>query len=477
MLRNKLLNLRYRQYLYCICAITTAAATSIHDSWSSTFLPQIRSEDSPIGVKLDTIQSSTVVSMAGVGATLGSIITMWLMDIFGRKAALIAAGSCNLISWVLMYFANGIEMLCGSRILGGVAIGLSLNCGTVYLGEISHNDNRGRLNFLMTILRLFGSDIGFIIGPYVSFKVFALLSVGASIIPVICTCIIPESPYHLIKKGKKEEAKKVIQKLANDASDESSLEKELEDISSSVERDMQNKGTIYELLTNKIYRKPLFIHISLKLIFMCCGNLIIKSYMQPIIKATGSSMSSNTASVIFGIISFVSALASGQIVDRFGRRPLLMVSGLLCSISMFCLGLYFYLQDATSYNIDAISWLPVTSLMLFEVFVAIGIISIHYVIAAELYPMNIKAVAVSAVAFLAQALAIGVQFSFEPLSEILGEYTCLWFFSFCCFLGFLFGLFVLPETKGKSFDEIQKILNRRKSDETLNIKNQETGKF
>ncbi|XP_025833322.1 facilitated trehalose transporter Tret1-like [Agrilus planipennis] len=477
MLRKKLLNLRHRQYIYCICAIATTAAASIHDSWSSTFLPQIRSKNSPIGVILNTIQSSTVVSMNGVGGTLGSIITIWIMDIFGRKAVLIAAGSCNLISWALMYFANGIEILCISRILGGIAIGLSLNCGTVYLGEISHNDNRGRLNFLMTILRLFGTDIGFIIGPYVSFKTFALLSVGASIIPVISTCIIPESPYHLIKKGKKEKAKTVIKKLANDATDENSLEKEFQDISFSVEKDMRNKGTIYELLTNKIYRRSLLIHLGLKMIFVCCGNVVIKSYMQTIIKATGSSMSSNTASVIFGIISFISAITSGQLIDRFGRRPLLMVSSLLCSISMFCLGLYFYLQNATSFNIDSISWLPVTSLMLFEVFVAIGILSIHYVIAAELYPINIKGVAVSALAFLAQALAMALQFSFEPLSEILGEYTCLWFFSVCCLLGFLFGLFILPETKGKSFDEIQRIFNRRKSEKIIRSKNEEAGRF
>ncbi|XP_018330245.1 facilitated trehalose transporter Tret1-like [Agrilus planipennis] len=477
MLQKKLLNLRYRQYLYCVCGISTMAVASIHMSWSSTFLPQLRSDHSPIGVKLDTIQSSTIVSIGGVGGTLSCITTMWIIDYFGRKGVLIAAGSCNLISWILMYFANGIEVLCASRVLGGIALALSLTCGTIYLGEVSHNDNRGRLNFLMTILRVFGSDIGFVVGPYVSFKTFALLSACASVISLICTCIIPESPYYLIKKGKKEKAKKIVQKLANDASDESTLEKELEDISSSVERDMKNKGTIYELLTNKIYRKPLFIHICLKMVFICCGNIVIKSYMQTIIKATGSSMSSNTASVIFGIISFVSALASGQLVDRFGRRPLLMVSSLLCSIGMFCLGLYFYLQDATSYNVDVISWLPVTSLMLFQVFVAIGIISIHSVVASELYPMNIKAVAVSAVAFLAQAAAIAIQFSFEPLSEILGEYTCLWFFSFCCLLGFFFGLFILPETKGKSFDEIQMILNRGKSERIVHNKNQEAGKF
>ncbi|XP_018330259.1 facilitated trehalose transporter Tret1-like isoform X2 [Agrilus planipennis] len=299
----------------------------------------------------------------------------------------------------------------------------------------------------------------------------------ASIIPVISTFFIPESPYHLIKKGKKEEAKKVIKKLANDASDEASFEKEFKGISSSVEKDMQNKGTICELFNLKIYRKPLFMHTCVKMVFVFCGNGVIKSYMQTIINATGSSMSSSTASVIFGIVNFVGALASGEIVDRFGRRPLLMVSSLLCSISMLSLGLYFYLQDATSYNIDAISWLPVTSLVLFQVFVAIGILSIHYVIASELYPINVKAVALSTVTLLSQTLGIGLQFAFQPVSETLGEYTCMWFFSFCCFLGFLFGLFVLPETKGKSFDEIQRILNRRKSEKSINNKNQETGRF
>ncbi|XP_025833334.1 facilitated trehalose transporter Tret1-like [Agrilus planipennis] len=477
MLQNKLLNLRYRQYFYCVCAITTVAVTAIHESWSSSYLPPLRSENSPIDVTLTTIQSSTVVSMYNVGGTLGSILTMWIIDVFGRKAIIIAAGICDLISWALMYFANGVEMLCAARLLGGIAIILSMNCATIYIGEISHNDNRGRLNFLMTILKILGTDIGFIVGPYVSFKTFAIISICASIIPVISTFFIPESPYHLIKKGNNDEAKKVIQKLANNASDEASLGTQFKSISSSVEKDMQNKGTICELFSNSMYRKPLFMHTGVKMVFVFCGNGVIKSYMQTIINATGSSMSSSTASVIFGVVNFVGALASGEIVDRFGRRPLLMVSSLLCSISMLSLGLYFYLQDATSYNIDAISWLPVTSLVLFQVFVAIGILSIHYVIASELYPINIKAVAVSSVTLLAQTLGIGLQFAFQPLSEIVGEYTCLWFFSFCCFLGFLFGLFILPETKGKSFDEIQMLLNRRKGEKVVDNKNQENGKF
>ncbi|XP_025833081.1 facilitated trehalose transporter Tret1-like [Agrilus planipennis] len=329
----------------------------------------------------------------------------------------------------------------------------------------------------MIILRILLTDIGFVIGPYVSFKTFAIISACASIIPVVCTFFIPESPYHLIKKGNKDEAKKVIKKLANDASDEAFFEKELKEIGSSVEKDMKNKGTICELLTKKIYRKSLIIHICIKLILHFCGNDVIKSYMQTIINATGSSLSSRNASVIFGIVNFIGALASGQVVDRFGRRPLLIVSCLLCSVSMFCLGLYFYLQDVTSYNVDIISWLPVTSLMLFEVFVAIGILSLNFMIASELYPINIKAVAVSTVTLLSQTLGFGVQFAFQPLNEILGEYTCLWFFSICCFLGFLFALFILPETKGKSFDEIQRILNRQKSEKAINSNNHETGKF
>ena len=151
-------------------------------------------------------------------------------------------------------------------------------------------------------------------------------------------------------------------------------------------------------------------------------------------------------------------------VDKTGRKPLLIISCVGCAVALIGEGIYFYLQDVAKLDVSSLSWLPTSGIMLFLLMSPVGIFTLPYVLLGELFPTNIKEIAVSLASLYDGIMAFIVTKYFAPLSEIWGAYTSFWFFAGVCILGALFVIFVLPETKGKTFAEIQRILNPKLRD-------------
>ncbi|XP_025833335.1 facilitated trehalose transporter Tret1-like [Agrilus planipennis] len=451
---------RYRQYFYCIAALVSITASEIHGSWTSPFIPQLESDDSPIGVKLTTIQASLVVSFYTFGFILGSAFTVYGPDIFGRKISFIVGAVLNLISWIFILFASGPITLYFGRIIAGTGAILCINISPMYIGEISDNDNRGRLGYFNVLSSTCGSVIGLVIGPYVSYRTFAIMAICTVLIAIVCLLLIPESPYYLIKKHKHEHAEKVIWKLASNDSDKEFVKKRLEEITESVQKDMLNTSSINELICNRKYIKCILLHVGLNFIFYMSGSPIIKSYLQTILDASESTISSDLSSLIFGIVNIVAVSLSGQMVDRLGRKPLLLISCIVSATCMFIFGAYFYINETKSFNMKVVTWLPLTCLVVFEMSNSVGINPMSYVVVSELYPINIKGIAIGTIGTVLTPIAVLIQLFYEPLNEYWGLYVSFWIFSGCCVFGIFFAIFFLPETKGKSFQQIQMEINK-----------------
>ncbi|XP_025833315.1 facilitated trehalose transporter Tret1-like [Agrilus planipennis] len=461
MLQEAISKWRYRQYLYCIAALLSFTASEIHGTWSSPFIPELESENSPIGVQLATMESALVVSLYNLGLFVGSVITLPAYDIFGRKIMFAVANGLNLISWVFIFFARAPITLYIGRIIAGMGAVICMHVSPMYLGEISDNDNRGKLGFFYSISSSCGSVIGLIIGPYVSYRTFAIMAFCVVLIAIACLLLIPETPYFLIKKHKHEEAEKVIWKLASNSSDKEFVKKRLEEITESVQKDMLNKTSIKELLCSGKYTRPLLLHVGLNFLFFMSGIAIVRSYLQTILNTIESPISSNLSSLIFGVASIISVLISGQVVDRLGRKPLLLTSCIVSAISMCSLGAYFYINDTKSFDMHAVTWLPLAILIVYQIFIAIGINSVPQVIVSELYPMNVKGIAIGTIGTLLNPLSVIAQMTYEPLNDWLGLYGSFWMYSACCIFGIFFTIFCLPETRGKSFQQIQMEINKK----------------
>ncbi|KAK5640740.1 hypothetical protein RI129_009287 [Pyrocoelia pectoralis] len=310
-------------------------------------------------------------------------------------------------------------------------------------------------------MKLTGSLFVLSIGPFVSYTILAISSSLLSVIFVLVFYFMPESPHYCVKMGRREDAVRNLTRLSSTNRNQSDIDEQLKDIELTVNYAMQNKSTLWELLSKKEYRKSVIVITGIKMIQQLTGYSGIEAYMQTIIQSSGSSISPEISSIICGVVQLPAALLAAVIVDKVGRKPLMIISCSGCGIALVGELVYFYLQDVAKQNVDSISWLPTTGLMLYLIMNPIGIFTLPYVLLGELFAINIKSVALSASTLFGVALGFLVTKFFEPITATLGLHTVFGLFAVACALGALFGYFIQPETKGKTFQEIQVKLNRK----------------
>lgn len=149
------------------------------------------------------------------------------------------------------------------------------------------------------------------------------------------------------------------------------------------------------------------------------------------------------------------------LVDKVGRKPLLIVSALGCAAAYAGEAAYFYLQNEAGSNVDAISWLPTTGIVVFLVMNNIGVTTVPVVVLSEIFPTNIKSIAIAVNTFYGSTLSFLVSKFFKPMSNAMGMHYTFLLYMICCVLGVFFVIFCVPETKGKTFTEIQLRLNKK----------------
>lgn len=175
-------------------------------------------------------------------------------------------------------------------------------------------------------------------------------------------------------------------------------------------------------------------------------------------QAAGSDLEASTATIIVGVIQVVITFISTLVVDRLGRRLLLMISGGVMAICTLLLGVYFYLQNATENDTSNLGWLPLTSVCLFIVAFSLGYGPIPWMMVGELFAPHIKGFASSLSCVLNWILAFVVTRFYSDLVLSFSIHTTFWIFAVISAIGTVFVFFIVSETKGKTLEEIQREL-------------------
>ena len=221
--------------------------------------------------------------------------------------------------------------------------------------------------------------------------------------------------------------------------------------------------SILKFFKNRIYMKGLFISVLLLVIQQLSGINAVLFYTQEIFIAAGASdIAPEISSIIVGLVIFFSSFGTPFVADRAGRRILMLISLMGVTISHLAFGVYFYLKDRTSEDVSSISWLPLLSFLAYIVTFNVGLGALPWTISSELFPTNVKSYSAAIVSFSCWTTSFFVTKFFNDLQVGLGSGETFWLFSGCCFAGWLFTFIFVPETKGKSFQEIQEILERRR---------------
>lgn len=400
---------------------------------------------------LTAAQEGWFVSSALIGCIVGVAFSGELSDRIGRKEPLLTAAILFIVSAVgcaVMPYLSGVIVF---RLLGGIGIGIASNVVPLYISEIAPAHNRGRLvtyyqlAVTVGILVAYISNAGLVaIAPYnTPGNETWRLMFGAGAIPALLffggLFLVPESPRWLRQKGRYEEANRITSAIAGlpvIAGNGALTTKE------------NHKKVSYRELFAPGMRKALLIGILLPFFSQFSGINAIIYYGPGILSNAGISLSNSLLSqVIFGVANVLFTLIAIWKVDSWGRRPLYLYGTAGAAVTLVLTGLCFY------YGATQSIWLLVFVLS-FLAFFAFSIGPLKFVVASEIFPDAIRGRAL-AISIMVMWIADTIVGQLTPiLLKEIGSSGTFWFFAAFCVIAFVFIYRFLPETKGRSLEQI-----------------------
>lgn len=444
---------RYLQYLATISGDLALVTDGMHYGWPSPSLPQLLNNTNS-SLSITNSEGALMAVMPLLGAVIGAVTAAYIVDYFGRKKTILFTAIPFFIAWIMVAFASSVIYLHIARFIAGMADGVSFTAIPMYIGEIADPSVRGFLGSSCSISWILGYLLINIIGSYFNIKVTALISSSLCVIAFFTFIWMPESPYYYLMKKKTEKAKESLRRLRANAD----VDAEIEKINRSIQTTSKARGRFCDLFTVPSNRKAVIIVAGLRGFQQFSGTTAINFYAQEIFKQAGSEVSPKEASIIYFAVMFLMTILSSSIVDKAGRKPLLIIS---MSGSIFALlveATYFYLQHKSTLDLSDFEFVPVAGLILFVIFFSCGMQSIPICLLGELFSTSVKAYALCLADVYYSVVATIASKFLQVMMDNYGIHMAFYGFTICSVLGLIFIIFVVPETKGKSLEEIQSFL-------------------
>nr|CAD7453114.1 unnamed protein product [Timema tahoe] len=304
--------------------------------------------------------------------------------------------------------------------------------------EIVEDDIRGSLGTYLVLFTNGGILFAYVLGSYASYTTFSAICLAVPITFMASFFWLPETPVYLFNQNNPVAARRALQWLRG--GDLTIVEQEMTKLVEAADKGKDNRSTESSFIKNLTSKGTLR------------GLLIGVGLMD-----AGSNLSPNLCTIMVGVLQLFGVYLTSTLIDRAGRKILLIVSNIASAVCLAALGTFFYLKGH-GYDVTDIGWLPVTSLSVYVVTIALGVGSIPFIVINEIFTPQMRGFAVTVCICLLYALAFLVARFFTDLNILLGLDGCYWFFALCCLASTLFCYFVVPETKNKSLDSILKEL-------------------
>lgn len=421
-------------------------------TWPSPILEKLESsgESNPLDNPITSTQSSWIGSVHLLAATIGSFPFGYLLEKIGRKRTLLLTAIPFIVSYIMAAFSNVVGLLLTVRILAGLSVGGAFTVLPTYIAEVSDSTVRGILGATTLSYLTFGMLLSYILGAYLSVRIFNLLELIIPILMIILFYFVSETPYYLIEQRNQNEARKVLRYLREDTD----VEIELKQIELTVEEYTQTRGTFCDIFKSRKTTKAFIIALVLVISAQVCGIDVVLSLTQDIFESAVTSGDQAIPPIIIGLVQFLTSFITPTVVERLGRKILLLISVAGVVLSETCLGLYFYLQE-NEHNVDSISWMPLTTLILFIISYTVGLGPIPWTIMGEILPGNIRGVASSTITACAYMTSFILVLTYNALTASIGSGASFWLYSGMTVLAGVFIVICVPETKGKDLQKIQ----------------------
>ena len=407
---------------------------------------------------LGSFESGLVVGAVPIGAVLGAWSASSTADRYGRRSLILAAGIIFIIGAIVSALSPDTLILVASRVVIGVAIGVASAVAPVYISEVAPPDIRGRLVTFFQLAVTVGILVAYLVGlGFANTDEGWRWMLGVGAIPALALVIgivrLPPSPRWLLMVNREDDARAALHRVRTEGPEQ--IELEIKEIQASM---AVSEGSWRDLLAPAV-KAALVVGIGLAILQQITGINTVIYYAPTIIQATGidSDFSSILASLGVGIINVVMTVVALRLLDSKGRREMLFIGVSGISLSLFLLGLAFLIgADKTFATVMAIG-----SLMLFVSSFAISLGPIFWLLNAEIYPLSVRSKAASAGTMTNWFFNFLVSLTFLPLIDLLSRTGAFWFYGAIGLVTLWFCWKFVPETKGRSLEQINNIFETR----------------
>ncbi len=404
---------------------------------------------------LDAAMKGWAASCALIGCMVGAMIAGTLSDYLGRKKVLMMAAIAFAVSSIGILLPGGFNAFIVFRIIGGIGIGFASILAPLYISEIAPAASRGRL---VSIYQL-GIVIGILIIYFVNAGIASMNDeawnintgwrwmFGSGIIPslifIVLLLKVPESPRWLMQQQQFTAAENILGKM-------NAPEVVAQEVNAIKATLAEKQGGFGDLLKPGL-RKALLIGVILAILSQITGINVIMYYAPEIFKAAGAGAENAMLQTIcVGAINFLMTLVAIKYVDRVGRKKLLLIGASGMAVCLAVVGAGFH------WNIDQ-TWIILVAILAYISFFAISLGPLTFVVVSEIFPNHVRGRAMSAAIFFLWLSTYLVSQTFPMLLESVGAASTFWIYMVLSAIAFFFVSLFVPETKGKTLEEIQKM--------------------
>lgn len=431
----------------------------IMNGWTSPYLAKLTQRDSEIFITTD--EASWVASVLGLGRAVGALSGGLSQFLISNKKTLFITGLPTALGWVCLTLATNVSWIYAARLFSGFGMGMFYASYPLFMGEVSNPKIRGSLcGFIMSCMPI-GNLLGTLMGPLLSVKVFAAISMVPTLVYMVLFYLLPESPHYLCRIEKYDEAERSMRWYQRDLVD---TNVELESLKHFVK--MKESQTFCDILREMWQpknRQAIWIIHNVFFFMQLSGVNTINFYMEIVLKnAMVTAIRPSTVVYVVSAIGIISSWVALRAIDKYGRRIMLAVSSAGTAVSFALYSCQYGLLHENYGESGSLQWLAIVASFVVQISICVGISPVPSILLGEMLAPNIKSTAACFVSILSGFYAFVSSKTYQPLVDYTSEEAVFGFYALMMVLQVIFIFSCLPETKGKSLQEIQDMLTQDK---------------
>lgn len=460
-----------KQLLPTLVINLAALSSGLSLGFSAIAIPQLKSNATWYGqtelyqpFNLNMESGSWIASIFGLGAIFGGFAAGYLGTKFGQRKTMFMLAVPDIVAWIFIASAQNIPMMLFGRFLAGFSAAAYSPTIQTYIAEIAQPQHRGWLGGLTSPILAFGALLSYCLGSLISWHYVAIIGIFIPLSMIPGLFLLPDTPYWYIQQGDEKKALQVIEKFREQGANSLAELWAVSDGLRSSITELSFKEAV-QRLTQRQYRRPFLTLNFLFVLTAFTGNFAITFYAVDIFQHSGNgAINSYLSAIIIGAIKFLGAILYIPAVKYISRRMLICGSSFVMGTSMSILGLAMYSHESGLYsNLEAMVWLPLVCITIYMLADPIGVGSVPFLYLGEFFPAETRSILSGITVGLSNLNMFIVVKTFPSLTNMVGDSGTFWLYSSFCFVMILYTLVWIPETKGRTLQDIEQYFNYKEN--------------